>query len=65
MTKSKVIEWNGIFLGAAVSQGGQDGWRVVAANARVAGAEGKVGETFQDASALARQAYWAAASQAA
>jgi hypothetical protein len=38
---------------------------VVAANARVAGAEGKVGETFQDASALARQAYWAAASQAA
>ncbi len=65
MTDSKIIEINGIFLGAAVSLRDQRGWLVVAADARVAPAEGQISATYQDASALARQAYWATAPKAA
>jgi hypothetical protein len=43
-----------------VSLGGKAGWQVVAADARVGLADGQVAASFQDASALARQAFWAA-----
>jgi hypothetical protein len=60
MTDSKIIEVNGIFLGTAVSRSDRPGWQVVAANARVVPADGQTAATWQEASALARRAYWAA-----
>jgi hypothetical protein len=56
MKQSRIIELNGTFLGAAVSLGGKAGWQVVAAGL----ADGQVAASFQDASGLARQAFWAA-----
>jgi hypothetical protein len=65
MQDSRIIEANGIFIGAAVTKRGQQGWQVVAADARVLPAEGQVLPTFQAASDLARRAYWSAESKAA
>ncbi len=58
MHDSKIIEINGIFLGAAVALNDQAGWQVVAADARARRADGQIGKTYQDAQALARQAFW-------
>ena len=58
MHDSKIIEINGIFLGAAVALSDQAGWQVVAADARARRADGQIGKTYQDAQALARQAFW-------
>ncbi len=60
MKESRIIEVNGIFLGAAVALSDCQGWRVVATDARVGPADGRIAATFQDASNLARQAFWAA-----
>jgi hypothetical protein len=60
MQQSRVIEINGIFLGAAISRRGEPGWQVVAADSRVVPAEGRITATIGDAIALARQAFWAA-----
>jgi len=65
MQQSKIIEINGVFVGAAVSLRNQAGWQVVAADARASRADGRIAATFQDASALARQAFWAAEPKAA
>ena len=65
MQDSRIIVLNGIFIGAAVTKRGQNGWQIVAADARVLAAEGKVLPTFQDASELARRAYWSAEPKAA
>ncbi len=65
MRNSKVIEVNGIFLGAAVSMDGAQGWRFVSANARAEPADGTVNASYQDLTAMARQAYWASRQQAA
>ena len=59
MQASKIIEVNGIFLGAAVALDNHTGWQIVAADARAGRANGLIGRTYQDAQALARQAFWA------
>jgi hypothetical protein len=64
MKDSKIIEVNGIFLGAAIMLRDQGGWQVVAANERVAPADGQVAPTFRDASALVMRAYYGAAEAA-
>ncbi len=65
MKDSKIIEVNGIFLGAAIMLRDQTGWQVVAANARVAPADGQIAATFHDASALAMRAYYGGTAKAA
>jgi hypothetical protein len=65
MNQSRIIELNGVFLGAAIARAGQPGWQVVAADSRIAPADGQIAATYNDASALARQAFWAAEPKAA
>jgi hypothetical protein len=65
MKDSKIIEVNGIFLGAAIMLRDQAGWQVVAANARVAPADGQIAATFNDASAIVMRAYYGGAAKAA
>ena len=60
MKESRIIEVNGIFLGAAVSLADQPGWQFVAADVRAGPANGQIGATYQATIALARQAFWAA-----
>ncbi len=62
MQNSKVVEINGIFVGAAVRQA--SGWRFVAADPRVTLADGQVAETFREAQSLARAAFLSAAGAA-
>ncbi len=60
MHTSKVIEVNGIFLGAAVMLPQSQGWRFVAADHRVVPLDGNVAETIEDTRRLARRAFLAA-----
>ena len=60
MKDSRIVEVNGIFLGAAISLPNQPGWKFVAADARALPANGQIGATYQATTALARQAFWAA-----
>jgi len=62
MQNSKVVEINGVFVGAAVRQ--DSGWRFVAADPRVSLADGQVAATFREAQALARHAFLSAAAAA-
>jgi len=57
MHTSKVIEVDGIFLGAAVMLPQSQGWRFVAADQRVVPLDGIVAETIEDTRRLARRAY--------
>ncbi len=57
MHTSKVIEVDGIFLGAAVMLPQAQGWRFVAADQRVVPLNGIVAETIEDTRRLARRAY--------
>ncbi len=59
MHTSKVIEVDGIFLGAAVMLPQQQGWRFVAANERVVPIDGNVAQTIEDTRRLARKAFHA------
>jgi hypothetical protein len=59
MHTSKVIEVDGIFLGAAVMLPQAQGWRFVAADQRVVPLDGTVAETIEDTRRLARRAYQA------
>ncbi len=65
MKDSKIIEVNGIFLGAAIMLRDKAGWQVVAANARVAPADGQIAATFDAASAIVMRAYYGGAAEAA
>jgi hypothetical protein len=60
MNESRVIEIDGVFLGAAVSLPQAQGWRIVAADARVGQLDGLVAATLPEVRRLARQAYLAA-----
>ncbi len=60
MHTSKVIEVNGIFLGAAVMLPQAKGWRFVAADQRVVPLDGNVAETIEDTRRLARRTFLAA-----
>ncbi len=57
MQTSKIIEIGGVFIGAAVSLPGSQGWRFVSLDDRARAADGCTALTLQDAQVLARRAY--------
>ncbi len=59
MHQSRIIEIDGVFLGAAVMVPGDKGWRIVAADSRLSRCDGFVAESFPEIRRLARQAYLA------
>jgi hypothetical protein len=60
MQTSKVIEVDGVFLGAAVMLPHAQGWRFVAADPRVWPVDGSVAETVEATRRLAKRALQAA-----
>ena len=54
MQSSKIVEVDGVFVGAAIRL--TEGWQFVSADARASGADGATAATFADAQMLARQA---------
>jgi hypothetical protein len=60
MHQSRVIEVDGVFLAAAMALPNAEGWRIVAADARVGQLDGAVAGSLQEVRRLARQAYQAA-----
>jgi hypothetical protein len=60
MQTSKVIEVDGVFIGAAVRLPESQGWRFVSANERARAADGATAPTLADASLLARRAFMTA-----
>jgi hypothetical protein len=60
MQTSRIIEADGIFIGAAVSLPESQGWRFVSADSRAAGADGCTAPTLRDARILARRAFFSA-----
>jgi hypothetical protein len=60
MLDSRVIEVDGIFVGAAISLPAKEGWRFVAADTRVGNIDGCVAATLGDTKRLAKQALLAA-----
>ena len=57
MRTSKIIEWNGEFIGTAVTLQEAQGWRFVSANHRADGANGRVAATLGEMQAVARRAF--------
>jgi hypothetical protein len=60
MQDSRIIEADGVFLGAAVCLPDDQGWRFVAANDRVGRLDGQVWPSLPEAKRSARQAFLAA-----
>ena len=60
MQTSKVIEVNGVFLGAAVMLPRAQGWRFVAADQRVGTLDGSIADTIEDTRRIARRIFLAA-----
>ena len=56
MQDSRVIEVDGVFVGAAVALPDAQGWRIVAADQRVGKIDGLVTATIGEAQRLAKQA---------
>jgi hypothetical protein len=65
MQKSKIVEVDGIFIGAAVLLPDAQGWRFVAADHRADDANGCTAPTLHDAEQLAKRAFFASRSPAA
>jgi hypothetical protein len=57
MQTSKVIEIDGVFIGAAISLPEEQGWRFVSADRRTSEADGCTALTLQDTRMLARRAF--------
>ncbi len=57
MLESRIIEIDGIFLGAAVALRGMEGWRFVSAHCRAQGLNGRIAPSLEAVRRLARQAY--------
>ncbi len=64
MQKSKIVEVDGIFIGAAVLLSEQEGWRFIAADHRADGANGRTVPTLHDAQQLAKKAFFSSRSPA-
>ena len=60
MRDSRVLEVNGVFLGAAIALPNREGWRLVAANDRMGRFNGCVVATWPEAQQMARQAFMSA-----
>jgi hypothetical protein len=59
MQDSRIIEADGVFLGAAVCLPDDQGWRFVAANDRVGKLDGRIVASLPETRRLAKQAYLA------
>ncbi len=57
MEKSKVVEVDGVFIGAAVLLPNNKGWRFVAAHTRAQNADGMTAPTLHDAQMAAKRAF--------
>jgi hypothetical protein len=57
MHTSRIIEVDGVFIGAAILLPSGQGWRFVSADVRARGADGNVAPTLREARALARRAF--------
>ena len=64
MQKSKIVEVDGIFIGAAVLLSDSEGWRFVAADHRADEANGRTAPTLHDAQQLAKRAFFSGRSPA-
>lgn len=58
MQTSKIVEVDGVFIGAAVLLPEAQGWRFVAADHRADSADGRTAPTLHDAQQLAKRAYF-------
>ncbi len=61
MQTSKVIEIDGVFIGAAISLPEARGWRFVSADRRTSEADGRTAPTLNDARQMARHAFFTSA----
>jgi hypothetical protein len=57
MGDSRVLEVNGVFLGAAIALPNRQGWRLVAASDRLGRFNGCIAASWPEAQRLARQAF--------
>jgi hypothetical protein len=64
MQTSKIVEVDGVFIGAAVLLPDSKGWRFVAADHRADAADGRTAPTLHDAQLLAKKAFFTSRSQA-
>ena len=58
MHDSRIIEVDGVFLGAALALPDGEGWRIVASDARVSRIDGTVAASYGEAQRLARSAFF-------
>jgi hypothetical protein len=63
MQTSKIVEVDGIFIGAAILLPGAQGWRFVAADHRADEADGRTAPTLHDAQQLAKRAFFTSRSR--
>jgi hypothetical protein len=64
MQTSKIVEVDGVFIGAAVLLPESQGWRFVAADHRADAADGRIAPTLLDAQQLAKRAFFSSRSRA-
>ncbi len=57
MQTSRIIEIDGVFIGAALRLTDDEGWRFVAADHRAGAADGATAATLAEAQLLARRAF--------
>jgi hypothetical protein len=57
MQTSKIIEVDGVFLGAAVALPSQQGWQFIAANGYLTDINGHIASSFIETQRIARQAF--------
>ncbi len=62
MQKSKIVEIDGIFIGAVVLLSDAEGWRFVAADHRADGANGCTAPTLHEIQQLAKKAFFSSRS---
>jgi hypothetical protein len=58
MQSSRIIEVDGVFLGAAVALPNAQGWQIVATDDRVGPVNGQVAASWTEAQRLARHAFF-------
>jgi hypothetical protein len=57
MRTSRIIEFDGVFIGAAIALPDAQGWRFVSADSRSSGADGRTAATLDDTRVMARRAF--------
>lgn len=64
MHTSKIVEVDGVFIGAAVLLPDAQGWRFVAADHRADAADGRTAPTLHDTQQIAKRAFFTSRSRA-